>query len=800
MTEPTKLGKYEIRRELGRGAMGVVYEAFDPMIERVVALKTIRRDQLEGTEAQEVMTRFQREAKAAGRLTHPHIVAVYDYGEDNGTAFIAMEFVRGRSLKDYFDKGERFPIAQTARIMGQLLDALGFASRNGIVHRDIKPANIILLEDGTVKVADFGIARILSSEFTQAGQVLGTPSYMSPEQFMGQTVDGRSDLFSAGVVLYQLLTGERPFTGAATTIMHKVLKEDPLPPSTLNVQVPKPFDAVIRKAMGKRPDDRFQTAQAFAAAINTAAENRMPEGIEIAPEATMVAGGDATFVTLEATQKVPATAPAERTEVAGKPAAQAPAAAVPAADNTAAARKGGSRNAIVLAVVAGLGIAVAAGAWWLQSRDKAPTANTGAPVAPPVASAPAATTAQAPDTAALPQAGPDTMTFSAVGLADPSDQQFKADPNAAATAARADGRRQLVEKALALYVDGASLAKNYALVQEKLLARSNDFVANVVNEAAPVVGKDGLMQVSTTGTVKVREVQKALNQMSREERVEFIRINGDPKISVTMTVRDEGSNAVYPSQMAENVVKERIKTFGFRTWADESKGAGTPAKGGADFAVIGEAAMRKLSAKLAASGLTIDKYMLTSWTVKAVDKATGEEIYFNNKLPKNIGSQATPEQALQDIGGKIADEFSRDFFLQHFVPGGRPAKVRFEGLPDKMAEQALAREIPGLPLIAVAVPQGAGRIDVLVAGGNGPVNELVAAAILAPLNAKLGATCFTLGATAGEEVTVRFDPKCREAATLARFDSYPPAALYASPPARRAAVVKNPETVKKLSI
>ncbi len=800
MTDPQKLGKYEIRRELGRGAMGVVVEAFDPMIERTVALKTIRADQLQGEEAQEVMTRFQREAKAAGRLTHPNIVAVYDYGEDAGTAFIAMEFVRGRSLKDFFDKGERFPIPQVARIMGELLSALGYASKNGIVHRDIKPANIILLEDGTVKVADFGIARIQSSEFTQAGQILGTPSYMSPEQFMGQPVDGRSDLFSAGVVLYHLLTGERPFTGAATTIMHKVLMEDPLPPSTLNVQVPKPFDAVIRKAMGKRPEDRFQTAQAFADAIHTAADNRMPEGIEISPDATMVAsGGDSTFISLDATQAALAT---QKTPVTDRTVAAtvrtATTAPPPAAPGDPLPADGSRKNMAVLAIVAGLGIAVALAAWFLwpsagTSTVATTAATPAAPAATVTATAPAAASPATPAPAIV-QAAPGSMIFSAVGFADPDDQQFKADPNATAAAARNDARRQLVEKALALTVDSASLAKNYKLM-DKLLARSNDFVSSVVLEGAPVTGKDGLVQVATVGVVKVRDVQKALNQMSREERVEFIRNNGDPKISVAITVKDEATGGAQPSQIAENILKERIQSFGFRIWSDEAK-----AKTSADIAVVGEATVRKLSAKLAASGLTIDKYLLTSWTVKAVDRATGEEIYYNNKLPKNVEGKATPEQALQDIGTKVADEFSRGFFLQQFVPGGRRTVLQFEGLPGKSAELALAREVPALPQVVMAAPLAGAKFDLMLMGGTGPVSELVSTAVLAPLNAKLGAVCFTLGATAGEEVTVRFDAKCKAAETLARFDEYPPAALYAAPPARRAAVIKNPELAKKLTM
>src|SRR5277367_2538817 len=231
---PKKLGKYEIRRELGAGAMGVVYLAFDPGIEREVALKTIRRDQIDGTEAEEAVGRFQREAKAAGRLNHPNIVAIYEFGEDAGTFFIAMEYVEGRELKSYFDAIERFEMKDVVRIMGQLLDALDYSHMNGVVHRDVKPANIIILPGGQVKVADFGIARIESSQYTQAGTVLGTPAYMSPEQFMGQVVDNRSDIFSAGIVLYQFLTGEKPFTGGATTIMHKVLHENPPAPSMLS--------------------------------------------------------------------------------------------------------------------------------------------------------------------------------------------------------------------------------------------------------------------------------------------------------------------------------------------------------------------------------------------------------------------------------------------------------------------------------------------------------------------------------------------------------------------------------------
>ena len=309
MSGLTKLGKYEIRRELGKGAMGVVYEGFDPVIERTVAIKTIRSEQLEKSQAVEILARFKREAQAAGRLNHPNIVAIYDYdevvaegdrtsseGESARVAFIAMEFIKGRELKDYFDANQRFVLKEIERIMGELLDALNHAHTHGVVHRDMKPANVILLADGRVKVADFGIARIETSELTQAGTVMGTPSYMSPEQFLGQPVDGRSDLFSCGVMLYQFLTGEKPFTGTVTTIMHKVLKEEPLPPSMLNVTLPPTWDAVVKKAMAKNPAERYQTAAEFAAAIKAAVASQSGDQTFVNLNADAVAVNDATVV------------------------------------------------------------------------------------------------------------------------------------------------------------------------------------------------------------------------------------------------------------------------------------------------------------------------------------------------------------------------------------------------------------------------------------------------------------------------------------------------------------------------
>lgn len=269
-------GKYAFRSKLGSGAMGRVYEAVDRIIERRVAIKVVDRPAGGDPEAEESHTRFRREAQAAGRLSHPNIVGVYDYGEDDGQAWIIMELVEGGSLKDRLDRQERFGIPAIVSLMVQVLGALAYSHARGVVHRDIKPANIMLSEgpDGTpqVKLADFGIARLENSSMTQVGTLMGTPSYMAPEQLRGETVDERADIWAAGVVLYQLLTGEKPFEGSFSAVLHKALHIEPPPPSRLSVTTPRAFDAVVAKAMAKRPEDRFPSAAAFAQAIRDAAQ------------------------------------------------------------------------------------------------------------------------------------------------------------------------------------------------------------------------------------------------------------------------------------------------------------------------------------------------------------------------------------------------------------------------------------------------------------------------------------------------------------------------------------------------
>src|SRR6266496_2111550 len=269
MTTPNRLGKYEITEVLGRGAMGVVYKGFDPGIRRIVAIKTIRRELIEGERpAAAMLARFRNEAQAAGKLAHPGIVAVYDYGEDASVAYIAMEYVEGNSLREYLGRGTRFAERDAVSVMSQLLEGLAHAHERRVWHRDIKPANIIVMMNGRVKVADFGIARIEASDLTQTGAMLGSPGYMAPEQYAAAAIDHRADLFAAGVVFYQLVTGAKPFVGTSEQITYATCHTDALRPSLADPGKGwERYDPIIAKALAKRPEDRFQTAEAFRAAI-----------------------------------------------------------------------------------------------------------------------------------------------------------------------------------------------------------------------------------------------------------------------------------------------------------------------------------------------------------------------------------------------------------------------------------------------------------------------------------------------------------------------------------------------------
>jgi serine/threonine-protein kinase len=263
--EPRTLGRYELLAELGKGAMGVVYRANDPLLDRQVAIKTVSMS-LDPQEMAEYEGRFYQEAKAVGSLNHPNIVTVYDVGKSGNLAYMAMEFLQGEELRALMATGQPLPVARAVDIAAQVAEGLAYAHQNGVVHRDVKPANIMLSVTGRCKITDFGIARMRSAEVkTQTGIVLGSPRYMSPEQVAGKRAEPRSDIFSLGVILYEMLTGRPPFTGEdVTSVMFQIMNLVPPPPSSLNARVPEVLDFIVAKAIAKVLDDRYASAELLA--------------------------------------------------------------------------------------------------------------------------------------------------------------------------------------------------------------------------------------------------------------------------------------------------------------------------------------------------------------------------------------------------------------------------------------------------------------------------------------------------------------------------------------------------------
>ena len=267
---PDRIGRYEISGELGRGGMAVVYRGVDPVIRRATALKVIRKADLASAEAPQILDRFKREAQAAGSLHHPNIVAIYEYGEDEAYEWIAMELVDGRSLRDHLIAGWRPDLSTLPAVLEQLLEALDYAHGRGVVHRDVKPGNVLISDMGVAKMSDFGIARIARSHLTQEGEVLGTPFYMAPEQYEAQEIDERTDIYSAGVIAYEVLCGRRPFDGQGGNLMRQILQDPPAPASTFEPRLPVTIDMVLAKALAKKPANRFRGAREFLDALRHA--------------------------------------------------------------------------------------------------------------------------------------------------------------------------------------------------------------------------------------------------------------------------------------------------------------------------------------------------------------------------------------------------------------------------------------------------------------------------------------------------------------------------------------------------
>jgi hypothetical protein len=358
-------------------------------------------------------------------------------------------------------------------------------------------------------------------------------------------------------------------------------------------------------------------------------------------------------------------------------------------------------------------------------------------------------------------------------------QAYKGDVAAAQAAARDDAKRQLVEKVLALYVDGPSLEKNRKVIEAKLLANSGSFIRTVVQDGTPDTN-GSRVEMPTRAVVSLRDVQRSLNQLSRDERIDFIRNQGDPRISIRIDIGAEGGSALGRdrSQLAENVVKDRIKSFGFRVWSGEGDNPNAGNAQQADFAIKGDVKLKTMSMKLPASGMTVSKTAITSWTLKAIDTATGEEVYISSKMPTGQ-SWAGEDAALADIGKLVGDEFSKNFFLSFYSYRPQKTTLTFTGLPEGGAPLML-RELRSLRAVLDAQAGDAGKFQLQLPPGSAP--DIVQETVVRALNAKMGEACFALGATNGTEVSVTLAPNCANAQMKTKLESGAPAGWKFSPP------------------
>jgi eukaryotic-like serine/threonine-protein kinase len=366
MDTPKKIGRYEILEELGHGAMGTVYRAKDPAMDRVVALKTIIALVLSSDQGSEFRERFYREARAAGALAHPGIVPVFDVGEHEGLPFLVMEFISGKTLADAVKKGERMTLDRVCEIGQKIAEALGYAHQHGVVHRDIKPANILLTSKEAYgierpKITDFGVAKLAAGHTTLTGQILGTPAFMPPEQFTGAPIDGRADIFSLGVVLYWMATGEQPFPGESiTAVSYKVVHTEPVPPRKLNPSIPLKLESIILKCLAKNPDERYQTGEDLARDLGELRSVSTSMGLKSAAPEVAASGSDTNATFIE-------TPPAVQT---GRTAAAKP-------PESRVAPTGKSYN--LLALTALVVVAIGASSWYLLRHKATPAVQAPPP-------------------------------------------------------------------------------------------------------------------------------------------------------------------------------------------------------------------------------------------------------------------------------------------------------------------------------------------------------------------------------------------------------------------------------------
>jgi hypothetical protein len=564
MTAILKAGRYEIVGELGRGAMGVVYKATDPVIGRAVAVKTIKLS-AEGTglSQQELLARFQTEARAAGLLTHPNIVVVFDAGEEDGIYYITMELVEGKSVQALIDAGHAFPLPRVLRIMEQTCSALQFAHERNVVHRDIKPANIMLTGDDTVKVTDFGTAKILQfGTVQQTAHVMGTPSYMSPEQVKGRAVDGRSDIFSLGVMLYEMITGEKPFPGQSiTTVIYKIVNEEPVPPRQINPSIHPGISAAVMKALAKEPENRYQSCREL---LEDLRNYRAITNAGGGPQSTMALGG-ATSPTATMAMNGPGLR-GMHTEFATTTAAQSLAARVGSPNQTPGLRRTGpiaayeepKKKSIVGTIFAALLLlgVIAYGAYKLRpvyedvrKTNAASAAASSEPLVAPVEAAP--TGAQPKENAGDPEGDSAPPPETKPASTPPADSKPKSGPAAAPAEVKSRTAGAASAPAVAEVKSAEIVAEKLApkKLEPLLSARAAEFKQQI---------EQAISQRGLTGKARVQGVGNTLvlaGKLHPSDHGGLLKLLGDAPAGIRVVdhVEDDDSRAVATANPVDNV-------------------------------------------------------------------------------------------------------------------------------------------------------------------------------------------------------------------------------------------------------
>lgn len=403
-------------------------------------------------------------------------------------------------------------------------------------------------------------------------------------------------------------------------------------------------------------------------------------------------------------------------------------------------------------------------------------------------------------------AAPETLLVSAEGLADPNAETYQRDKGLLLDALREDARRQVVEKAVGTFVESATLVENYELIHDRVLTQSKGLIKRVVKESDPWLGEDGFMHLLLKAEVYLTNVREAIQTMSRAERLNLIKEHGNPRIAVSVAVKDAERGTRVPAErsaVAENILKERISGFGYRVWSTDDPDSVNAGSDDADFFITGEAKFKPLSVKLKASGIKLTKYVLTSWTVKCLATDTGEEIYFNSKVPK-AKSWSDEDAALEDIGRLIGEEFTQEFFEVHLMKPSRIFQLSVTNLPDYDTGLLLKRELIGLrPVLNVNLrsfdAKGASVYEVEFSGKKGNFVQIVNDTVVKPLNKKLQSDAFRLLSAKGDVVELEFQVQGDPQEVAKKFNSMPPASLSSAPAGRIKELVHDKDMLRKVS-